>query len=83
MNRSDRRKTAKTNKDRINEYNENGLQMMTDGDMRQAQRFFQQVLALDPGNAPANMRLGVMEMWARNYAKAQELFVLFHLESGS
>lgn len=75
MNRSDRRKTAKTNKDRINEYNGNGLQMMTDGDMRQAQRFFRQVLALDPGNAPANMRLGVMEMWARNYPKAQELFV--------
>lgn len=75
MNRADRRKTAKTNKDRINEYNEDGLKMMTAGDMRQAQRFFRQVLALDPGNAQSNMRLGVMEMWARNYPKAQELFV--------
>lgn len=75
MNRADRRKTAKTNKERINEYNDNGLKMMADSDMSQAQRLFRQVLALDPNNAQANMRLGVMEMWARNYPKAQELFV--------
>lgn len=75
MNRADRRKTAKTNKERIDEYVQEGQSMMVPGgDLRQAQRLFRQVLALDPGDAQANLHLGVMEMWTRNYQKAQELF---------
>lgn len=76
MNRADRRKAAKSNKDRIEEYNKAGLEMMeTGGDPRQAQSLFKQVLSLDPGDAKANLGLGVMEMWARNYPKAEEFFI--------
>lgn len=79
MNRADRRKTAKTSKERINEYNEAGRQMMMPGgDARQAQSLFRQVLSVDPGDAHANHYLGVMEMWTRNYKKAEELFTRSH-----
>lgn len=75
MNRADRRKTAKTNKERIDEYILAGQQLMNaGGDMRDAQRLFRQVLALDPGDPQANLHLGVVEMWGRNYQKAQEYF---------
>ena len=79
MNRADRRKTAKTSKERIDEYNEAGRQMMMPGgDARQAQSLFRQVLSLDPGDAHANHYLGVMEMWTRNHKKAEELFTRAH-----
>lgn len=79
MNRADRRKTAKTSKERIDEYNEAGRQMMMPGgDARQAQSLFRQVLSLDPGDSHANHYLGVMEMWTRNYKKAEELFTRAH-----
>lgn len=75
MNRADRRKTAKTNKERIDEYNESATQFMVPGgDVQQAHRLFRQVLSLDPGDSVANLNLGVLEMWGRNYPKAQELF---------
>jgi tetratricopeptide (TPR) repeat protein len=75
MNRADRRKTAKTNKERIDEYNEAARQLTTpSGDLQQAQRLLRQVLALDPGDPVANLNLGVQEMWRRNYTKAQEFF---------
>lgn len=75
MNRADRRKAVKNSKDRIDAFNEEGLRMMMPGgDPRQAQSLFRQVLSIDPNNAQANLRLGVMEMWAQKYPKAQEYF---------
>jgi tetratricopeptide (TPR) repeat protein len=75
MNRADRRKAVKNSKDRIDAFNEEGLaMMMPGGDPRQAQSLFRQVLSIDPNNAQANLRLGVMEMWAQKYPKAQEYF---------
>lgn len=74
MNRADRRKVAKTNKERIEEYNQAGHQLMQPGgDARQARRLFQQVLGLDPKNSVANLHLGTLEMWLGNSEKAYQL----------
>jgi tetratricopeptide (TPR) repeat protein len=75
MNRADRRKTAKTEKERMEDYIMAGRQLMeAGGNPQEAQRFFKQVLAIDPHSGQANLYLGIMEMWSRNYAKANELF---------
>lgn len=75
MNRADRRKQAKTNKDRLIALNAAARELMVErGDMRQAQSLFRQVLSIDPGDLQANIHLGVMEMWAREFRKAQEYF---------
>lgn len=75
MNRADRRKTAKTNKERIGDYILAGRQLMAPGnDNREAQRFFKQVLSIEPHNGEANLYLGILEMWIRNLPKANEYF---------
>lgn len=75
MNRADRRKTAKTSKERINDYLIAGRQLMVPrGDNREAQRFFKQALSIEPQNGDANLYLGILEMWVRNFPKANEFF---------
>lgn len=77
MNRADRRKTAKTSKDRVEEYMAAGLALMEPGgNLHDAQRHYRQVLAVDPGHADANLQLGTIEVWMRNYPKAEEFFAL-------
>lgn len=75
MNRADRRKTAKTNRERIDDYIVAGRQAMAPrGDNREAQRFFKQVLSIEPQNGEANLYLGILEMWVQNLPKANEYF---------
>lgn len=75
MNRADRRKTAKTNKERIDEYIEAGEAIMLQGgDPREARRLFRQVLALDPGDAGGNLNLGMFEMMEGKLSAAQQQF---------
>lgn len=75
MNRADRRKQARTNKDRLVALNVAARELMVErGDVRQAQSLFRQVLSIDPGDAQANIHLGVMEMWARDFKKSREYF---------
>lgn len=77
MNRADRRKTGKTNNDRLEEYVDAGLAIMeAGGDLQEAQRQFRQALVVNPQHPRANLHMGNLEMWARRYGPAQEHFSL-------
>ncbi|TNE37283.1 MAG: tetratricopeptide repeat protein [Alphaproteobacteria bacterium] len=74
MNRTERRKSAKSEKARIDENIQNGLGLMQAGQFGGAERVFRNVLSVQPRNAEALYRLGTISLLARRYDEAEDLF---------
>ncbi|TNE57920.1 MAG: tetratricopeptide repeat protein [Alphaproteobacteria bacterium] len=74
MNRTERRKTAKSEKARIDENIQNGLSLMQAGQFGAAERVFRNVLSVQPRNAEALYRAGTIALLAGRYDEAEDLF---------
>jgi tetratricopeptide (TPR) repeat protein len=72
MNRTDRRKTAKSERSRIDENLANGLDQMRRGDLNGAQRTFQNILSIQPRNADALRRLGSIAIAQNQFEPAED-----------
>lgn len=74
MNRTERRKSAKSEKTRVDETIASGLDLMRQGNFQAAQRAFRNVISVQPRNAEALRRLGTIALLEQNVSAAEDLF---------
>ncbi len=73
MNRSERRKVAKTSQEAIDQLMGQGVQLMQVGNHAAAQRAFREVMEAHPKHAEALFYLGTIELLAGSFGPAEEL----------
>ncbi len=74
MNRSERRKVGKTQKEDVDHLVEEGLSRMREGQFGSARSAFREVISVQPNNGEALYRLGTLSFFAGEMAQAEDLY---------